>query len=211
MGAEDSELEDTGQRERLLSRFKEDSSLVKAVSQIAPEIQLMDEAALARAFKPTPLDYALKKQLWSKFYEAEKLGTRLKMVDIFDGLCTNQYFYNELIKNPIRVSWLVTPPMNTEALVEEAFRFSFQRVRDDILTMAVTEKSAPILLKAFQIFADRHLGPVVQRIESKNLNVDVDGGSTRDVGAMDPYEIETKLRELKQKLIPTKDVTPQDE
>lgn len=211
MGALEEVDENTSRREQLLQCFKDDSALIRAIDVVPPEMHLMSEAELVKRFNPTPLDYALKKQLWTKFYEAEKSGDmRLKMVDIYGGVCSNQYFYNELTKNPARVAWLVIPPLDTGALIEEAFRFSFQKVRDGILNMPVTEKSAPIILKAFQIFADRHLGPVVQRIESKNLNVEVDGNRAGNE-TLDPMEIDAKLRELKAKLLPTKDVTPTDE
>lgn len=203
--------EEQGKREQLLSHFKDDSIMAKAAAMIPPEMLLLTEAELGKMFRVTPMDYALKRQIWLKFYDAEKTGAMIKMVDIYGGICSNPYFYNELTKNPARVAWLLSPPVDTAALIEEAFRFSFNRVRDDILTMPVTEKTAPILLKAFQLFADRHLGPVVQRIESKNLNVEVDGGSTQNISELDPHEIEAKMREIKQKLIPMKNVTPTDE
>lgn len=188
-------------RDRLLSCFKEDSTLARAVEDIPQEMHLLSEAELADKFRVTPMDYALKKQLWNKFYETERSGDmRLKMVDIYGGVCSNQYFYNELTKNPARVAWLITPPIDTTAMIEEAFRYSFQKVRDGILNMPITEKSAPVILKAFQIFADRHLGPVIQRIESKNLNVEVDGNKPQE--PIDPVEIDLKLRELKAKLLP---------
>jgi hypothetical protein len=203
--------ESTSRRDQLLSCFKEDSSLMQSISNIPPEMQLMSEAELGKIFRVTPMDYALKKQLWNRFYEVEKSGSmRLKMVDIYGGICSNQYFYNELTKNPARVAWLIVPPIDTDSLIEEAFRFSFEKVRDGILNMPITEKSAPIILKAFQYFADRHLGPMVQRLETKNMNIEVDGGKMNQ-GSVDPYEIEEKLRELRAKLLPSKDVTPKDE
>lgn len=204
------ELEVLSRKDQLLSCFKEDSTLMRAVSEIPEEYLLKDETELANMFRPTPMDYAMKKQLWGKFYEAESTGImKLKMVDVYGGICTSGYFYNELMKNFARISWLITPPINTEALVEEAFRFSFQRVRDDILTMPVTEKTAPILLKAFQYFADRHLGPMVQRLETKNLNVEVQGGKV-DIPT-DPREIEQRLKDIKNKLLPVRDVTQVDD
>jgi hypothetical protein len=202
--------ENLSRRDKLLSCFKDDSTLVLTINQIPEEYNLKDERELAKMFRPTPMDYAMKKQLWTRFYEAESTGVmRLKMVDIYGGICTSGYFYNELMKNQARLTWLITPPIDTEALLEEAFRFSFQRVRDDILNMPVTEKSAPILLKAFQYFADRHLGPMVQRIESKNLNVEMQAGKVET--PTDPRDIELRLKEIKAKLLPARDVTGTDE
>jgi hypothetical protein len=204
------DIEELGRRDQLLSCFKENSYILKALAEVPEELLLKDEKELARIFKPTPMDYAMKKQLWAKFYEVEQSGEmRLKMIDIYGGICSNGYFYNELTKNHARLTWLFSPPIDTDALLEEAFRFSFERVRNDILTMPVTEKTAPILLKAFQYFADRHLGPMVQRIESKNLNVEMQAGKVET--PTDPREIEERLREIKAKLLPVKDVTPNEE
>ena len=210
MGNSVTELEEPSRREQLLSCFGDESRFVQAVRDIPEELHLKDEVELGKMLKATPLDYALKKQLWTRFYECERNGVyKLKTTDLYGGLCANSYFYKELINNPIRVAWLVTPPINTEALLEEAFKFSFQRVRDDILTMPVTEKTAPILLKAFQYFADRHLGPMIQRLETKNLNVEVQGGKMET--PTDPYEMEAKLKEIRAKLLPMRDVTVKDE
>jgi len=205
-------VDELGQREQLLSCFKQNSAFIQGVLAIPEELLLEDEAELSKRFKATPLDFALKKQLWKKFYEAQKTGEmRLRMVDLYDGVCTDAYFFNNILKTPVRVAWLVSPPLDYDSMIEEAFRFSFEKVRDGILNMPVTEKSAPIILKAFQYFADRHLGPMVQRLETKNLNVEVDGN--RPLETVNPHEIDAKLRELKAKLIPTspRDVTPTDE
>ena len=210
MGEEAGELEVQGLRDQLLSCFKEDSRFFEEVQNIPPDLMLKDETELGKLFKPTPMHYAMKKQLWENFYECEKVGVyKLKATDIYAGICSNPYFYQELIKNPARVAWLVTPPIDTSSLIEEAFRYAFQRVRDDILSMPVTEKTAPILLKAFQYFADRHLGPMIHRIESKNLNVEVQGGKMET--PTDPREIEQKLKEIRAKLLPVRDVTPDNE
>lgn len=201
-----------GKRERLISCFKDDSAFSLAIKALPEELSLLDESRIEALYKPTPMDYALKRQLWSRFYEVDKSGElSLKMVDVYGGICGHPHFYNYVLREPHRVAWLITPPIDTSAIIEEAFRFSFQKVRDGILNMPVTEKTAPILLKAFQIFADRHLGPIVQRIESKNLNVDMKASQQSDI-PLDPHELETKLREIKAKLLPpSKDVTPHDE
>lgn len=210
MGETAGEMEVQTKRDRLVACFNEDSGIGKALASIPEELQIKDETELARLFNPTPLDYAMKKNLWTLFYEAEATGFyKLKGTDVYGGVCSNSYFYNQLLKNSPRVAWLFTPTIDTEALIEEAYRYSFQRVRDDILSMPVTEKTAPILLKAFQYFADRHLGPMVHKIESRNLNVEVQGGKMET--PTDPREIEAKLKEIRAKLQPLKDVTPQDE
>lgn len=201
------EIEPLGRRDRMLSCFKESSAFMLAVNSLPESLHLKDEADLGKMFNITPLDYAMKKRLWTRFYEVEETGDmRLKMRDIFGGLCSDPYFYRVLVKNPVRIAWLTAPPIDTEFLLEEAFRFAFEKVRDGILNMPVTEKSAPTILKAFQYFADRHLGPMIQKIESKNLNVEMN--ANQPLGSVDPHEIQKKLDELKTKLLKPKDVTP---
>lgn len=208
MGEQATELELSSDRDRLLSCFKEDSALMRAVADLPPEYHLKNETDLGKLFRITPMDYAIKKQLWTKFYEADKAGNlRLKMVDIYGGICTLQHFYQDLVRNPARVAWLITPPINHQAIIEEAYHFAFQKVRDGILNMPITEKSAPTILKAFQMLADRHLGPVVQKIQSQNVNVDVKASQE----PIDPKAIEEKLQELKTKLLSpaqVRDVSP---
>lgn len=212
MGDNAAELEVSSARDRLLSCFKEDSALMRAVADLPPEYHLKNEQELGTLFRKTPMDYAIKKQLWLKFYETEKLGAfRLKMVDVYGGICTLQHFYQDLVKNPARVAWLISPPIDHQAIIEEAYHFAFTKVRDGILNMPVTEKSAPTILKVFQILADRHLGPIVQKNLNLNANVDPNKPPTEPI---DPHAIEAKLNELKSKLLspaPMRDVTAIDD
>lgn len=210
MGEPISELSELSRTERLVSCFSEDGKLARVAREIPEAYRIMDETELVKLFRPTALDYALKKRLWAKFYDCESTGIyKMKNTDIFGEVCSGPYFYQDVITNPVRVAWLISPPIDTATLVEEAFHYSFQKIRDGVLKLPVTEKTAGHLIKVFQIFADRHLGPVVQRIESKNLNVEVDGNKNAD--PIDPKAIEEKLNELKTKLVPSRDVTPKDE
>ena len=50
------------------------------------------------------------------------------------------------------------------------------------------------------MFANRAIGPVVQRIEQKSMNVNVDGNQAmREV--MTPDQLEQKFNELKSRLV----------
>ncbi len=205
-------VDEPGRRDQLLSCFKPDSRFVKAVAALSGDLALKDELELEKLFKPTPLDYALKKKLWTRFYEVERDGSmKLMATDIYKDVCTNGYFYEELINHPVRIAWLVTPVINTSALIEEAFHHGFKKIRHGILELPVTEKTAGVILKTWQMIADRHLGPVAQRIESKNLNVDVTGQMPGTDGApMDLKQLEEKLTEVRAKIIGSaKDVTPE--
>lgn len=203
--------EEQSKRAKLLSCFKEDSSLSAAIAALPGAIELKDESELRKMFRPTPTDCAMKKQLWTKFYDCEVSGDfRIKMTDIYGGICDNAYFYNHFLKQPIRVAWLVSPPIDSGALLEAAFMHSFERVIEGILNMPVTEKSAPVILSAFKYFADRHLGPIVHKVESKNLNVELTG-STQVTDSVSRSDLMEKIKELESVLNKPKviDVTPE--
>jgi len=104
------------------------------------------------------------------------------------------------LKHKHRVAWLLIPAKRHQDMIDEAFIFALNKVRTEILTMPVTEKSAPVIIKALEYFTNRSLGPMLQRIEQKSMNVNVDGNQVmRD--AMTPEELQHRLTELKTRVI----------
>lgn len=170
-----------------------------AILNIPDELLMMNEEELEHKFKPSNLDFMIRRRLWEKFREAGALGlSNIPNIEIYRGICTDQNFYDRVLKNPEKLAWLIHPVQDPDEMLKEAYEFSLKKVRE-ILRMPVDAKSAPAILKAAEFLTNRVKGPVVQRLETRNLNVSVDSEKP-----MTNDEISEKLLELQEKIKDTK-------
>lgn len=173
-----------------------------AILNISNELLMMNEEELEQRFRPSNLDFMLRRRLWEKFREAGALSLpNIPNIEIYRGICTDQNFYDRVLKNPEKLAWLIHPVQDPDEMLKEAYEFSLKKVRE-ILRMPVDSKSAPAILKAAEFLTNRVKGPVVQRIDSRNVNVTVDSDRP-----LSNDEIKNKLLELQEKIQDTK--TPQ--
>lgn len=175
-----------------------DNEFSKLYHEIPSDILSMNEAELQVFFKPTEVDFMLRKKLAKLVAEAKDKGhDRILLTSIYKDICSRQNFYRTILKNQYRMVWLLQPIHDFQELIEESFYFGLKRARNEILTMPITDKNINAFIKLLDLFANRALGPMVQRIEQKNLNMSLDG---RDV--TDPSKLMEKYEELKSKLQP---------
>jgi hypothetical protein len=170
----------------------------ESVAALPQDILIMTEDVLERYFNVTPHDFLIRKNIHTKAKQARELGTTVDIQEIFIGVCSRQNFYKNISTNQHRLAWYLIPIHAYEEMLEESFFHGLKKVRA-ILDMPLTEKSAPHILKALEFFANRHLGPVIQKIEQKSMNMNVNKTiSEREV--IDPEEMMQKFAELKSKL-----------
>lgn len=184
-----------------------DETLKNKFMAVAPEIMSMDEMELERHFRPTTSDFFFRKRFWEKINEAKALGDSVVEIrDIYQGFCTKQNFFH-CIKIPYRLAWILMPITDHAALIEESFYTILKKTRDGIVRMDFNEKTAPTILKALQFFTDRHLGPMLQKVDisQKSLNMNVDATSTiRD--ALSADNLDSKFKELQSKMKDVKQI-----
>lgn len=193
------ELDTPSAREEALSTWNEFFN--KKVEAIPTEVALMSERELEKHFRPTSIDFHLRKRFWEVSTRSINSGIKeTETIEIYRGICSRQHFYELVLKNPYKLLWIIMPIQAHMDIIEEGFYYALKKVRDEILTMPVNEKTAGHIMKALDFFANRAIGPVVQRIEQKNMNLNVDGNSvTRD--ALTPDDLQKKLDELRAKAL----------
>lgn len=171
------------------------------VNQISPEILAMDEAELQSHFKPTINDFFIRQRVFSllRAQKSSGLDGKIEVSKIFDGICTKTNFHSRLLINPYRHAWYLIPIAEDAKLMEEGFYSFLRKVREEFLTLPVNEKTAGPIMKALEFFANRHLGPTIQRIEQKSMNLNVTRNE-KDVSSLNPEEMLKKYEELQSKL-----------
>lgn len=172
---------------------------VETVLSSPKDILAMSEQELEQNFTPTTTDFIIRRNIHIKAKQVMDgtLPDKLEPKDVYKDVCTKQNFYRN-ITNHYRLAWYLIPIQDYSEMIEDSFFYGLKKVRE-ILNMPVTEKSAPHIMKALEFFANRHLGPVVQKIEQKSMNMNVNKTiSEREV--IDPEEMMQKFAELKSKL-----------
>ena len=178
----------------------------KALEAVPPELLLMTAEEIEAQRDPSSVDYFLRRNLWETVEKAKKAGiSEITAASIYGGVCAASTFTQSVITNPLRLAWLLVNPLSELDRTEEALAFGLMRIRNDILTMPMNEKTAPTILKAVELLWNRVRGPVVQRIEAKHAHINMNKPI-----AQSPNNITEKIDDLKDKLLTLKDVTPRE-
>lgn len=172
--------------------------LAERYSQIHPDVLLMSEMELTDNFKPSPYDYHLRKRFWEMTKARGPDDPQIEISKLYDGICFASQFYERILKNHYILSWMLTPLEDHSAIFEEFFYTLFMKMRKEMLDMPISEKTLGHFNKTLENLGNRVLGPVIQKIEQKSMNVTVDAKDMmKEVG---PASVEDHIKELKSKI-----------
>jgi hypothetical protein len=175
-----------------------------AVESIPEPIMLMNQDELESERKPTDIDYLLRKKLWILVDNAQKgLVSEIASQDVFRGTCSRQLFHLAL-KNPNRVAWLLTPPIHDQDLMEAGVKIGLRNLIK-FVSKEPNSETASAFLKAMEILLNRTHGPVIQRVDARHAHMNLN----KPLAPQNP-DPNSRLEELKQKLMAPKDVTPEE-
>ena len=159
---------------------------------------------------PNENDYRLRERLWFLVDQARETGaTKIMNVRLYDGILTAQS-WERVMDSSVRLAWLFKRPMDDKKKMQTHLQMLLQKVEREILPKAVTDQNLASFLKLLEFLVNRVHGPVVQRIESRNLNMDI-SGSAPNVSPASRDEILEKIKELESQINKNKviDVTPE--
>lgn len=138
------------------------------------EILGQSEDELEAHFRPSIIDWQLRKRLWELVTNSQLSGTEGVLTqDLFNKICSKEHFYSRVITHPHKLAWLLINPQHLQDQIDEACEYALKRLRYEILTMPINKDTARIILKATELLMNRSMGPMVQKIESKSLNANV--------------------------------------
>ena len=170
---------------------------MKRVALEYPYYLNKSEHELIRILKPADIDDKLRLLFWKEYERAQDAGTGMVMVNVYSKIMGRDNFY-EVMKNPRRVAWLMSPPEDYMISLEAALDHG-RRNMEKIMKMKLFDEKgklkaaeAKIFLKAYELLDNRVRGAVVQRIEQKTASLHVHKGSD-GIGADALEELE-KLR-----------------
>ncbi len=135
-----------------------------------PEAELYDKLYMENK-EPNGVDNALRMRFWFEYDEAQNEKRKLKIKNIWTGVCEDMAFYGAL-KKPHKVAWLITRPLDYEIATAELHQFTLAQLRKIVSTPLVVNgkynaSAAKDKIEIFKLLDQRVKGAVVQ----KTLNV----------------------------------------
>jgi hypothetical protein len=195
----------------------DDRSLIRLVPDgirekmlvIPEEIRKLDERALREKMKPTPTDNQLRLSFWLEYDSCQSLcAPKMKMGNVLRGICSEDYFYGTYTREPLRMAWLVLPPVHYTVKMTEALEFGVERMRE-ILSFPLVDKKgrintslAKLMITIVNQLEARVHGSVAQKlqIEQKSITMRAEAGDILDaVKTRNMAEIDKRLKYLEKK------------
>jgi hypothetical protein len=186
----------------LVAAIKSDA--LKAAMKKVPESYWgLEEAVLREQAKPTRTDYALRMALWNELRIAHARGEPVKASRIYEGICSYQHWWSNVLNVPEKLAWLLCPLQDYTRSLEPLLVRIAERYQE-ILDMDVRDSKGrinPALLKiqveTMKAIEGRLLGAAVQRTESKNLSVQLRAGGA----SVEGFQLENAtMEELEQRI-----------
>jgi hypothetical protein len=192
--------------------------LKEAILAIPEDIQAMpleDLVKLTSKGEWSDTDLRLRDAFWREYDTAQSAYRNIRNENVYQGITASQNFYR-LINDKVRLSFIVRPPTEYVAEANLLHTRLFERMLE-ISKMSPMEngklntKVAETQFKLFQYIDQRKHGAIIQRVEQKNLNVNVEASKppTQEI-PQNMDEIDRRLMELEQRALEFKQTVPQD-
>lgn len=185
--------------------------LQQAASQVADDIWELSEDELSKQLEvsgevPTEY-YRLRIAFWDEYDRVQRmLESKLDVSRVTWGVCSVVTLMKWSRSNHLLLAWLLRPPPAYTLLLKEIHSLSLKNQLEVMKMPLTNERGNPNVklieaqLKIFQHMDIRLKGGFIQRIEQKNLNVNVDGESlpTGNNKSLSLQEMEVEIKKLRE-------------
>lgn len=149
------------------------------------------EGRPAKRMATMTLENRIRLAFWREYVVAINSGKRMRMLEVYRGICGNDHFYHTM-NRPLCAAWILNPPPEESIVLEESYQHALTRVRE-ILDLPLYDKMgfaspavAGQILRAAEFLGNRLHGAPTQKIESKTLRVNVGGRMLKAASPQDP-------------------------
>lgn len=154
---------------------------------------------------------SLKISFWEEYDKCQRENRKKMDIDaIITRISTITFFRDRFISNPKQLAWLIRPTPLYSMTVKDTLRLAAIRLRELVSAPAVSPvtgrydtKLAELQLKIYQTLDMRENGAVIQRIDQRQINMNIDAGKAPDNTAKaatkaieDMDQIQSRLKEL---------------
>lgn len=190
--------------------------LREAISHLPTEVYELDERELTKLIwpkgDPDETSSRLRVAFWAEYdrVQANK-ESRMDISRVTDGVCTLRYFYSKFILDQRRLAWILQPTVDYTLSIKEMHVLGMTAMRRALALDATAISGKPNVklieaqFKIMQHIDMRIKGAIVQRIDQRNLNVNVNSDAPTEtadkmskVAKMTMEELDDQLGALRQ-------------
>lgn len=181
-----------------------------AIEAIPAKYRGKTEHELRLMTKPSQTISNIRTGFWYEYNKAQETRKNMRMSAVVGGVCSRDYFFDYVLKDPRAMAWIVTPPTSYEAALKTALEVGTDRLME-IMQLPLHDDNgkiqpqvANLVLKAFMLVDLRMKGSIVQKHEikqeTKNLNLNIDQSSTAEmIKDADMAKVEERIQVLQRK------------
>lgn len=176
--------------------------------QKCPEIFGLDERELYREMRghsrtPSPSDNRIRLAFWMEHDRALQEGCSMELARVYGGILSKQNFHGNYLNNPWRVAWMITPVVEYEIKMREALDFGLDRLRafldeDPKEGGKLNIKLMELQTKIVAMLDMRIKGGHTQRVEQRNLSVNLNTSDKQVANAVSQLSMEALEKRLKE-------------
>jgi hypothetical protein len=191
------------------------SAISKGIEAIPDELFSLRPDQLAEKFrlgrdkytKESEIEEKLRIAFWREYDSAVENGRAMNMERICSGVCHVNTF-KQMASNSFRLAYICTPPEDYVTTMQELLTIGLDQLRDILLQPHVNPKTGlpdarmcDVKMRIIDSITLRVRGSVATRVETKNLNLNVEADTTKRAlteasQLTDPQEIDRRLQEL---------------
>ena len=191
----------------------------KAMDNIPKYLLGWSEERIERTYKHkiTTRDRIFKTALWREYQYALDNNKSIVILQVIRGVCPEKYYYNNILKTPWLLKWMLHPPISYEASMEEMLDASTTRLRE-ILSLPlyaengkVDHRTLSLQIKIHELVVNRVKGvnPHTLNINQKSLNVNASADAAllegQRIDQLSLKELDTELMKLERTPVRVKD------
>lgn len=122
-----------------MSHLVEGAAFKNALRKVDSRLLKLSTQELENQLHPTEVDYLLKNAFWHEIRKAAYNNQKVHPEDVFGGLCSYTHWFNNILNNPKKLAWLLSPCLDVRNGVNELKLWILQKVRE-ILTLKLEDK-----------------------------------------------------------------------
>jgi len=159
-------------------------SVSKAIDVIPDSIFEMTDGEIRKIGKIDQTEELLRINFWLEYDRAQMGNRKMNITNVICGVCSLQYFQKNIVSNSFKMAYIARPPIEYTLQIEDLLRISLEQMRDILLLPhvkpdgSVDAKLADVKTRIHDSVELRARGAVPHRVETKNLNVNVDSQQT---------------------------------
>jgi hypothetical protein len=205
-------IDDTDNPRSVISLTSSNPTIHDAIKDLllnAPELMEMEQHELSQRANPSFTLSRVRMSFWNEYENANQGNRKMHLSKIVAGVCTETVFRKKILGDRVKLAYVLCPPKDYQITVKEALDAGLDSLRAIVSARVIDEngnlnaKSADVVLKAIALLDMRVKGAVIQRIDQRSLNVnlnkEVPPGSLTAPDSLE--DLERQLAAVKQKLV----------